>query len=309
MVKRAPRVGRAATATARPPPLGTAIRGNDYVELYDSQSKGRAVRARLTLPNGESSIPIGTKLFANETSLLAVDTGVLDDHWDNDTNNAQTNFWNNEQNLASRGAIVTAVRGMSGADSCKFRDLHTIAQPGPNAPSTQDLDNIKRVEVNPFHFKARSGRTRGGLTTWIRVFDNPSRINHSCEPNATYFARPNGQLDVVAVRIIRPGDDIEINYIDWAWLQSFASRQRALVPYGFNCDCPSCATATRANGNTVRTEARNNRTNLGLHGDPATAAGPPPAPLPNAVTRQLNAYTYRAHVLRLRGNDQEWVRA
>ncbi|KAF9556751.1 hypothetical protein CPC08DRAFT_710983 [Agrocybe pediades] len=75
------------------------------------------------------------------------------------------------------------------------------------------------------------------------VFPIASRLfNHSCVPNAAakYILSPTGSvtMDVVALRIITPGEEICLPYLDPGLLQT---REQILeLSYGFKCDCVSC---------------------------------------------------------------------
>ncbi|KAI5894514.1 SET domain-containing protein [Schizophyllum commune H4-8] len=76
---------------------------------------------------------------------------------------------------------------------------------------------------------------------YLAIFDELSRMNHSCRPNALYHwdsSTFSGSLR--AVRDIEPGEEITVSYcgeVD----RPYSDRRALLAPYGFGCDCRACA--------------------------------------------------------------------
>lgn len=70
-----------------------------------------------------------------------------------------------------------------------------------------------------------------------------SKINHSCNPNAEIrFPFSNSKLQVIALREIKPEEEICISYLDECQLnRSRHSRQKYLQEnYLFMCECDKC---------------------------------------------------------------------
>ncbi|KAL1667185.1 hypothetical protein GGF50DRAFT_49164 [Schizophyllum commune] len=79
------------------------------------------------------------------------------------------------------------------------------------------------------------------LSTHRAIFMQASRINHSCSPNAKWeWDRKTLALTLRAVRPIRAGEEITINYVDVA-LPRAERRARLRATYHFDCHCPACA--------------------------------------------------------------------
>ena len=189
--------------------------------------------------------------------------------------------------------------GCSQQDQNTFRTLHTNT-----GEADQQMRDISTVLLNAFCFEEPSPTNADIKMIWLRVFDYPSRVNHSCEPNATFVTLEHGRLTIVALKEIPAGDEIEINYIGRGWLWSRGKRQKELAKsYGFPCTCHGCA-ATDA----WRLKARANREALGWVRDPSSSAAAP-ARHPSAYTRQANA-TELCHLIHQHiGYDMEWVDA
>jgi len=71
------------------------------------------------------------------------------------------------------------------------------------------------------------------------VFDQLSRINHSCAPNARVnFCIHSFSLQVYALGRIEKEEEIFISYCNSSL--PHATRQAKLSPHGFHCICPAC---------------------------------------------------------------------
>ena len=73
-------------------------------------------------------------------------------------------------------------------------------------------------------------------------------LNHSCKPNVRVLWCNNRpaepvQLEVVALRDIRLGEELMFSYIDESL--SFSERQEALADYGFICGCERCGSESK----------------------------------------------------------------
>ncbi|GMH53923.1 hypothetical protein TL16_g01565 [Triparma laevis f. inornata] len=67
------------------------------------------------------------------------------------------------------------------------------------------------------------------------------RINHSCEPNATYSYRADFKKSVlVALKPIQEGEEIFVSYID-CWFSRDERLARLKDNFCFDCDCVRCA--------------------------------------------------------------------
>jgi hypothetical protein len=62
--------------------------------------------------------------------------------------------------------------------------------------------------------------------------------NHSCDPLALPEGEATGQMSLLALTDIVPGQEITISYIDESL--SYKDRQKALRDYGFRCVCDKC---------------------------------------------------------------------
>ena len=99
----------------------------------------------------------------------------------------------------------------------------------------------------------------------VEIFDNISRINHSCCPNAVYDWNPlrgeEGQGTIYATKPISAGNEITICYFPNVkdWLKSGSDRNKELEEnYDFTCSCEACTGRVRWNtaDDTVRKDTR-----------------------------------------------------
>lgn len=75
------------------------------------------------------------------------------------------------------------------------------------------------------------------------LFELQSKINHNCQPNAEIqYNHSNHQLELVALRPLKPSEEISISYLDSCQLdRSRHSRQKHLSEnYVFLCKCELC---------------------------------------------------------------------
>ncbi|KAK2006337.1 SET domain-containing protein [Colletotrichum eremochloae] len=75
------------------------------------------------------------------------------------------------------------------------------------------------------------------------LFPRVARINHACKPNAiTRFSPRTLELEVVAYKDIRPGEELSISYSMLNML--YDDRKRTLREWGFACACALCSSPT-----------------------------------------------------------------
>ncbi|KAL4253908.1 hypothetical protein AB1N83_014105 [Pleurotus pulmonarius] len=87
--------------------------------------------------------------------------------------------------------------------------------------------------------------------TYVGVFNDLSRVNHSCCPNTDRaFDRAALSMQLYAVRNIKKGEEITTSYCNH--LAPHAARQRALTPYGILCECPACVEHVESDKNRSR---------------------------------------------------------
>ena len=92
-----------------------------------------------------------------------------------------------------------------------------------------------------------------------------SCANHSCVPTAAIEGESSGEACILALRDIKPGQEVTISYIDVEDSKTgvplgYRERRRMLKDYGFECDCELCARqrAQRANAAAARGKGRAN---------------------------------------------------
>lgn len=112
-----------------------------------------------------------------------------------------------------------------------FAEFQALSCPGPSQTSGA------RFKANSFEMgKDNKGKNREG------IFLEPSRLNHSCIPNA-YFAwnRTSRRITVHASLDIPRGEEIFVNYNHRAYHHTRDERRQELLhDYHFNCTCPAC---------------------------------------------------------------------
>uniref|UniRef100_Q4H2S8 [histone H3]-lysine(4) N-trimethyltransferase n=1 Tax=Ciona intestinalis TaxID=7719 RepID=Q4H2S8_CIOIN len=79
---------------------------------------------------------------------------------------------------------------------------------------------------------------RGVQTIGVGIYPGISMLNHDCSPNCV--AMNNGpRLEVRALRVIQPGEELCISYIDS--LETTEKRREKLkLQYYFDCECDTC---------------------------------------------------------------------
>lgn len=105
-------------------------------------------------------------------------------------------------------------------------------------PKTTEKD---KVRYNAFEEDAE---INGQTCCVLRVYDDLSRINHSCRPNAT--VEWNGNIEkgtLHALRDIRQGEEIVICYLPEpkdCFKNKRARKDELRRSYGFDCHCDAC---------------------------------------------------------------------
>lgn len=95
------------------------------------------------------------------------------------------------------------------------------------------------IELNSFCEEFRV--SKGGLCRRYSIFDAISRINHSCVPNVHHYIDENNVMNCIAVRPIKAGDQIFINYLSGSEEDDTAKRQNNIkTKWEFDCRCDKC---------------------------------------------------------------------
>ncbi|XP_066248603.1 histone-lysine N-trimethyltransferase SMYD5 [Euwallacea similis] len=112
-----------------------------------------------------------------------------------------------------------------------------------------DLPSPEKEEINSFIDKIYDdieNHTGDFLNSeGVGLYLKQSCANHSCDPNAEIqFLHNNFKLSLVALRDVKPDEEICISYLgDCELNRSRHSRQKLLKEnYIFECDCPKCIT-------------------------------------------------------------------
>jgi hypothetical protein len=90
-------------------------------------------------------------------------------------------------------------------------------------------------------FQCYDEQDRSNLGMWF----TPSFVSHSCIPNAAGVVDSTGVFTLVAQRMIKPGEEICISYIDSDCLRYDTAYRRTTLAKSrrFVCACPRCAGA------------------------------------------------------------------
>lgn len=139
----------------------------------------------------------------------------------------------------------------------------------PDVSSALELGS--RIDSNCFGMYGDRGKREDcfGREVYLRI----SYVNHSCDPNARVTGG-KGTAGVVAERLIRKGEEINISYFDSN--VPVSTRQKYLRKhYRFSCACSRCAAEL-----TARKPAR-----LSYSKSARTSAPARPAPVPSPQER------------------------
>lgn len=137
--------------------------------------------------------------------------------------------------------ISNFVSKQLGDDECQqFRLLYPAADGNDNV--ARDIDCVR---CNTFSITKREN-VKGGAQrdrTNFMVFNDISRINHSCVPNAMFHWDSNAKMGFVhATHHILAGSEVTITYNkDACYATRKSRRKHYLENYDFICTCPACA--------------------------------------------------------------------
>jgi len=101
--------------------------------------------------------------------------------------------------------------------------------------SEECVQYIRIVRTNGINIDEAGNRTG--------IFNNFSRINHSCAPNSVrnIISDKSGEMSVIAARDIQMGEEITIKYFDLETASLLkSSRKMKLLNWGFDCHCDIC---------------------------------------------------------------------
>ena len=269
---------------------------SNHLQEYTHLRHGRAIRALQVIHPGR-------QIFQSQPPLLSVNTGVDWPRWAQDIGGIQGTWIANQAALAAlgQGHVSQIVLGMPAGPQGRFRQLYRANGPG-QLQAQDDYDIMRR---NCWAFSAWDNiNNRQGA--FLNVYDDISRINHSCRPNVIInIEAGTGNADVIAIRRIAVNEEITVNYLVGDWLLSYLQRRGITNQnWGFQCDCVDCATpASRTTGNTIR-----NRINQSQNSFPTL---PAVANWDALVTaRVLSSLTERVSLTEaLVGKNEEWLEA
>ncbi|KAI0043642.1 hypothetical protein FA95DRAFT_369017 [Auriscalpium vulgare] len=116
------------------------------------------------------------------------------------------------------------------AETCRL--LLALHDCKPHAPSAE----FAIATTNSFE----AHRVPGCIGEYSVLFDDISRINHRCTPNAGFFWDPESlRPRIYALQSIAPGEEITISYVSNYAL--FHQRRETLPRlYAFTCACTTC---------------------------------------------------------------------
>lgn len=90
-------------------------------------------------------------------------------------------------------------------------------------------------------FSEESVISEGGILTQFWIHDVISRLNHSCAPNLHHCLDDANMTNFVAVRPIKKGDQIFIDYVvDMKFPCDYDRRKYLQEVWGFDCRCEKC---------------------------------------------------------------------
>ncbi|KAF8535733.1 hypothetical protein BDD12DRAFT_688941, partial [Trichophaea hybrida] len=134
--------------------------------------------------------------------------------------------------FAMKATVLHEVSKLSKDQQKAFLNLHNAqVEPVSKLPPFVSI-----VRTNAFGLGVNAVRSG--------VFDECSRFNHSCAPNAHFaWCEPTLTMHIHATRDIAEGDEITISYLSSKLcVSSHQVRQRDLLArYGFLCKCTVCA--------------------------------------------------------------------
>jgi hypothetical protein len=193
-------------------------------------------------------------VILEEDPLVVIDTNITRVHWAQ--GQTATNFYASEGAGTTRRIAAAFGHNRWRNNQLALRALaHHAAQNNP--PPVQRIVDASIVESNAFGFgnPVRINNNQFNNNEWLVFYNDISRINHSCVPNARTsdiidaIPNPNllGRMKVIATKDIEAGDEIMIEYLTDRnfWLQPHATRRAILqANWHFLCQCDACHTTS-----------------------------------------------------------------
>lgn len=103
------------------------------------------------------------------------------------------------------------------------------------------LRHAASIELNSFSEKFVV--SEGGICTRFTIYDVISRVNHSCAPNLHHFIDDNNIMHCVAIRPIKRGEQLFINYLTGLDIDNTQERRMYIEEtWQFNCQFNKCST-------------------------------------------------------------------
>ncbi|CAK7204001.1 SET and MYND domain-containing protein 3 [Sporothrix eucalyptigena] len=146
--------------------------------------------------------------------------------------------------------------------------VHRLPAPARRVFSRQMLiggsDIHANIETNCFRFFLGGGHDE--QAGHLGCFPPAARMNHDCSPNVHYTIT-NAVQSIVAVRDIRPGEELSVSYVDL--MLPSAERKERLRGWGFECSCALCRDEKASAAADARLEEINALTEKMDSGDPS----------------------------------------
>lgn len=88
--------------------------------------------------------------------------------------------------------------------------------------------------------------SKGGVCVRRSIFDVLCRLNHSCDPNVEHYIDDDYVTYCVAVRPIKAGEQLFINYVStMKWKSSLERKNYLKETWEFDCQCHLCCSKLR----------------------------------------------------------------
>ena len=155
-------------------------------------------------------------------------------------------------------SLLKSFYEMSKADQNEYMTLHNKVNNFQRFQNSEDIQNFKEILGMPIEsVKFEIGKFEQDPEKAEEIFEicsiystniceegfyfKVSRINHSCQPNASCFEL-NGQLQVRAIGNIKAGKEINFTYLgEFSGFKNQNYRQQILLKgWGFLCSCDLC---------------------------------------------------------------------
>lgn len=182
------------------------------------------------------------QVILEEAPLISVPTGtrLVDDAW-----------WEHEQKSPkwTRNAIID-LREKAPENLNALRDLFS----GSSAHARQTRKDFDIISHNSWNFMPLDNNQNRKRKVECIVYNDISRVNHSCVPNAFIDRQEYPRKDkykharLIAARSIAQGEQIFIDYIpeEYPALNTEARKIALNEGWEFDCQCPSCSNEAQA---------------------------------------------------------------